>query len=72
MGIFRLEGRFYHFYQTQITYGSDTSGRKLGNGERDQTPWKGELTLSRLGECGLPPERIERSLLGVPLRASPI
>ena len=60
MGTFRLECRFYHFYQTQITYGSDTSGRKLGNGEQGQTPWEGELTLSGLGVF-LPPERIFRT-----------
>ena len=49
MGTFRLECRFYHFYQTQITYGSDTSGRKLGNGEQGQTPWKGRVNFVRVG-----------------------
>ena len=58
-------GNFIHvdfitFTKLSITYGSDTSGRKLGNGEQGQTPWKGELTLSGLGVC-LPPERIFRT-----------
>ena len=54
-----------------ITYGSDTSDGKVGNGERGQNLGKGGLTLDQdLGE-NIPPERIKRSLLGVRSSASP-
>ena len=60
LGQFYMHVDFITFTKLSITYGSDTSGRKLGNGEQGQTPWKGELTLSGLGVF-LPPERIFRT-----------
>ena len=54
-----------------ITYGLDKSDGKVGNGERGQNLGKGELTKDQgLGE-NIPPERINRSLLGVRSSTSP-
>ena len=51
-----------------ITYGSDTSDGKVGNGERGQNLERGELTLAPGLGGNVPPERIKRSLLGAPLK----
>ena len=41
--------RLLSLLPNSFTYGSDTSGWELGNGERGQTPWEGELISQRLG-----------------------
>ena len=51
-----------------ITYGSDTSDGTVGNGERGQNLGRGELTFGNKTWEKIPPERIKRRLLGVPLK----
>ena len=48
MGDFKCN-RLLSLLPNSFTYGSDTSGWELGNGERGQTPWEGELISQRLG-----------------------
>ena len=48
-GQFYMHVDFITFTKLSITYGSDTSGRKLGNGEQGQTPWKGRVNFVRVG-----------------------
>ena len=63
--------RLLSLLPNSFTYGSDTSGWELGNGERGQNTLRGRVKFSEVGDV-IPPERIGKNLLGVPLlNASP-
>ena len=54
---------FITYTELIFTYGSDTSGWELGNGERGQNTLRGRVNFSEVGDV-IPPERIGTSLLG--------
>ena len=62
MGDFKCN-RLLSLLPNSFTYGSDTSGWELGNGERGQNTLRGRVNFSEVEDV-IPPERIGKSLLG--------